>query len=320
MAGANRLHWPRRGSLQFWPRKRAKRIVPRVRGWAKITSPKLIGYLGYKAGMTHIQFKDNRPNAITKGSVVTFPATIIECPSLLPVALVFYKKIPNAHLLVGELYAEKLNKSIKKPKNTKGEPKDGDFDEIRLKIITQPKKTSMGKKNGDMFEIPLAGTPADALKHGKELLTKEIKVSDIFKEGQFIDAHAITKGKGFQGTVKRYGVKIRQHKSEKTKRGIGNLGAWTPKRVSWTVAQPGKMGFHQRTDYNKLILKIDSDPGTINPKGGLVRYGNVKNEYLLVKGSIPGAKKRPIVLTEPLRQHKHSPQIQIDYIHQESQQ
>ncbi len=320
MAGANRLFWPRRGSLQIWPRKRAKSKLPRIRSWAAQESPKLLGYIGYKAGMTHIQFTDNRPNALTKGMVVATPVTIIECPSLLPVSLNFYKKTYSGVIRVAEIFAEKLDKAIKRPKKVQIEPKQENYDEIRLKVITQPKLTSIGKKKPDSMEIPIGGPKEQALKYAKELLTREIKASEIFKEGQLVDTHAITTGKGFQGTVKRYGVKIRQHKSEKTKRGVGTLGPWTPKRVRWSVAQPGKMGYHMRTEYNKRIIKINTSTEEINPKGGFVSYGFVKNEYLMVKGSITGPKKRTIILTEPIRQHQHLQQIQPTYIHKESQQ
>ena len=74
------------------------------------------------------------------------------------------------------------------------------------------------------------------------MLGKEIKVEDVFESGVSVDVHGITKGKGFQGTVKRFGVPIRQHKAEKTKRGIGtHLGILTgfvtalPSLVKWVI-------------------------------------------------------------------------------------
>jgi len=320
MAGANRLNWPRRCSIQFWPIKRAHRPLPRIRSWAVQEAPKLLGYVGYKAGMTHVQFTDTRPNTLTKNMTVTFPVTIVECPSLLPVSLSFYKKTIHGPSRIAEVFAEKLDKSIKRPKNQQKEPNVAEYDEVRLKIMTQPKMASFGKKNHEMLEIPVSGPKEQALAYAKQLLTKEIKASEIFKEGQFVDIHSVTKGHGFQGTVKRFGVKIRQHKSEKTKRGVGTLGPWTPKRVRWSVAQPGKMGFHTRTEYNKHIIKIDNKPENINPKGGLSRYGQVKNEYLLIKGSVAGVKKRTIILTESVRVKQRPQPLALTYIHKESQQ
>ena len=117
--------------------------------------------------------------------------------------------------------------------------------------------------------------------------------------------HAITKGKGFQGPVKRFGVAIRNHKSEKTVRGPGSLGGWISQaHVMYRVAHAGQMGMHQRTHYNNLLLKIGTNPEEINPKGGFVRFGNVKSSYVLIKGSIPGPAKRIIKLTKSIRGKK----------------
>ena len=82
MAGANRIHWPRRGSLQFWPRVRAKRQYPRVKSWVFSKNLKLSGFLGFKAGMTHILFRDTRSVSPTKGMEVFMPVTIVECPPM----------------------------------------------------------------------------------------------------------------------------------------------------------------------------------------------------------------------------------------------
>ena len=146
------------------------------------------------------------------------------------------------------------------------------------------------------------------------------KVSEIFKSGQYIDIHAITKGKGFQGPIKRFGVALKSHKSEKKKRSAGNLGAWTPKRVDWRVPQHGQLGFFKRTEYNKLIYLIDNDPKKINQEGGIKGYGLVKNDYILVKGSIPGPKKRLIIFTDTIRNKKDTNVPLLTYISKQSKQ
>ena len=61
------------------------------------------------------------------------------------------------------------------------------------------------------------------------------------------------------------------------------------------------MGYHQRVDYNKKIMMIGTDLETINPKSGHHKYGIVKNSYVLIKGSIPGAKKRLIRFNKAIR-------------------
>lgn len=319
MGGSNRMNQPRHGSMQFWPRKRAKKIVPTIHKWAKNDFTKVAGFIGYKAGMTHIVLQDNDPKSLTKGQSIVIAVTILECPSLKPYSLRFYASSPVGLQLISEVFAEKIDAPFKKPKSQGAIPQT--FTELRLVAYTQPKLTNIGEKKPDLLELAVTGkTTEEKLNFAKALLQKELKVSDVFKEGQYVDLHAVTKGKGFQGTVKRFGVKIRQHKSEKTKRGIGTLGPWTPKKVSWRVPQPGKMGFHTRTEYNKWLLKISGKPEEVIPKGGFLQYGLIKNEYVMVKGSVAGTRKRPIVLTDALRATKKQEIAEIKYISKESKQ
>ena len=71
---------PRKGSMQFWPRKKAKRAYARVNSFAQEKEPKLLGFAGYKAGMSHLLVEDNRKTSTTKGEDIFCPVTIIECP------------------------------------------------------------------------------------------------------------------------------------------------------------------------------------------------------------------------------------------------
>ncbi len=307
MGGSNRIHRPHRGSLQFWPRKRAKRVLPRVRTWKTNFSsePKLAGFIGYKVGMTHIILKEiDHLSPTKKLQDASYAATVIECPPLKPLSIRFYKRNGNGLKLVGEHFASKVDKEVKRKTVSISEKKDvpETYDDVRLVVYTQPKKTCSGKKTPDIMEIAISGNDAkQKFEFAKSLLDKDIKVSEVLQDGQLLDVHGVTKGKGFQGTVKRFGVKRRSHKSEKTVRGVGNLGSWTPKRVEFSVAQPGKMGFHLRTEYNKLCLIVSDKPEKINQAGGFLNYGKVKNEYIIIKGSVPGARKRVLVLTQPLR-------------------
>jgi large subunit ribosomal protein L3 len=90
----------------------------------------------------------------------------------------------------------------------------------------------------------------------------------------------------------------------------------------YSIARAGQMGYHQRIEYNKRILKIGKNAKEINLKGGFIRYGNVKNSYILVDGSIPGPKKRAIRLRQPARPPKDTPEQppQITHISLESPQ
>ncbi|MEO2154723.1 MAG: 50S ribosomal protein L3, partial [Nanoarchaeota archaeon] len=81
---------PRRGSLAFVPRRRAKRIYPRIHNWPETKEVVPLAFPGYKVGMTHVVAIDNRPG-ITKGEEVTFPVTILETPPVYVWGLRFYK-------------------------------------------------------------------------------------------------------------------------------------------------------------------------------------------------------------------------------------
>ncbi|MBN2422520.1 50S ribosomal protein L3 [Candidatus Woesearchaeota archaeon] len=304
---------PRAGSLQFWPRKRAKRGYARIRNYTKSDKPGLLEFTGYKVGMTHVLAVDNYKFSPTMGEDIFVPATILECPPLKVAAIRFYKKATSLNVKM-EIRA-RLDKEVgrklllSKKQKTEEEMLNkinlDEFKDIRLLVHTQPKLTSIGKKKPELFETKLSGSMEEKFNYAKEHFGKEILVQDIFEEGEQVDVHAITKGKGVQGPVKRFGITIRQHKSEKAIRNPGSLGPWCGyAHFMWRVSHAGKMGYHQRTEYNKTILKISNNPWEIEQKGGFLGYGNIKNTYLLLKGSIPGTRKRAIRFTKPMRPTK----------------
>lgn len=299
---------PRKGSMQYWPRRRAKRPYPRIRSNNKIDDAKPLAFAGYKVGMIHTIITDNRATSMTKGMELCWPMTVIECPSLKTFSLRFYKKTHYGLRAVSDVLSDNLDKELKRKtilaKKIKSlEEMKKDYDEIRLIVYTQPKLTSIGKKKPEIFEIKLGGDKEAQLNYAKNILGKEININDIFKEGEFVDVHAITKGKGTQGPVKRFGIGLKSHKSEKGRRRPGNLGPWTGAKM-WRVAQAGKTGYYQRTEHNKMLLKIGTNLEEINPEGGFKHYGLVKNTYILLKGSVPGPAKRPILLNFAVRNNR----------------
>ncbi len=295
-------HVPRHGTLQFWPRKRAKRIYARIRT-PSLPEKGLSGFAGYKVAMTHCSLIDNRATSMTKNEEIFCPVTIIECPSLKVASVRFYKKTPSGLLLVSEILSKpdkELERKIAIPKKTKEGIEEAEkglenYDDLRLLVYTQPKLVGL-KKKPELFEIAIGGKDIkEKFGYAKAVFGKEVAVKDVLKEGQHLNVYSVTKGKGFQGPVKRFGISLRQHKSEKTKRGPGSLGSWGSPRT-WTVAHAGQMGFHQRMEHNKLLVKVSDKPEEINSASGFKGYGVVKNPYLLVKGSIPGPAKRLIRL------------------------
>ncbi len=208
-------------------------------------------------------------------------------------------------------------------KKSKSVDEVADFDDLRLIVYSQPKLTGIGKKKPQLFEMGVGGKKEEKVKAAKELLGKEVSVKDVFKEGQQIDIHGITRAKGLQGPVRRFGVGLRHHKSEKTRRGPGSLGAWQAQgHTMYRVAHAGRMGYHQRIEFNKWLLRIGTEPKEINPKGGFLRYGVVKNHYLLVKGSVAGTPRRSVIMTFPMRESTKIPSEApvINYVSLESKQ
>ena len=296
-----KVYGPRHGSMQFWPRVRSKSIHTRIRSWPNISEVKLLGFIGYKAGMTSVRYIDTKKTSPTKNELLSVPCTIIECPPIKIFSLRLYKQ----NKVVGEAINPKLDKEVGRrvtlPKNIKTKIPDSvtNFDEVRVVVYTQPKLTGIGKKTPELLELKISGKDAKIqLDYAKSNLDKEINVQSILKAGQLIDAHSITKGHGYQGPVKRFGIKLKSHKSEKGRRRPGTFGVWSGQQhVMYRVAFASKMGYHARTDYNKYVLKI-SEKADLSP---IANYGVVRNSYILVKGSVPGPKNRMITMLHSIR-------------------
>ncbi|MCX8200464.1 MAG: 50S ribosomal protein L3, partial [Candidatus Micrarchaeota archaeon] len=83
--------------------------------------------------------------------------------------------------------------------------------------------------------------------------------------------------------------------------------------VEYSVAQAGQMGYHKRTLLNKVIVDI-ATPDKLKQDGGLLHYGNVKNKYVIVKGSVPGTKKRLIKLRRAIRKPNAKRELKVVYV------
>ncbi len=304
------IHHPKRGSHGFSPRKRARAETPHIKSWPEgLEKPKIQGFLGYKAGMTHTFIVDYRPTSTTSGREVMMPVSVVETPPMKIAAVRAYKKDVHGLQTIGELWAEKLDPELAKrlPLLKKQKKKTWDFtkeaDEIRVIVYTQPKLvTGIPKKIPEIREMRISGgSLEEQIAYAKGILGKEIKINDTIKEGDMLDVIAVTKGKGFQGHVKRWGVKLLTHKNSKHRRMIGTQGSWHPNWVQATVPNAGQMGYHQRTEYNKRVLKVGENGEEITPTGGFPHYGVVQNSYILLHGSIPGPTKRLVSMRDAIR-------------------
>jgi large subunit ribosomal protein L3 len=320
--GHRKTHAPRHGSLAYLPRHRAKKPVARIRYWPQITAdtPRLLGFTGYKAGMTYVFAIEDRKRSPNFGKEVMRAATVIETPPILVCGIRTYAKTPYGLEHLTEAWMKnppaELERALVLPENFNTEQmlqKITDRLEntaiIRVITATQPKQASVAKKKPEVTEIQIGGaTIQQQLEYAKQLLGKTVTPGEIFKNGQYIDIAAVTTGKGFQGPVKRWHVTILQHKSRKTKRGIATLGPWNPHHVMYSVPRAGQMGYHQRIEYNKRILKIGKDGKEVTVKGGYTRYGAVKGSYIIIEGSVPGPEKRTIRLRYPARPPTEAPE------------
>jgi len=264
----------------------------------------LLGFVGYKVGMVSVWAKDNTSDSMTKNKSVSIPSTVIECPSMKIYSVRFY----NQGNVVKEVVVSNekiLNKKVKSPKKMEDSSfgNVGEFDEVRVILYSVVGKTSVGKKKPNLIEVGISGGNKDEkLEFVKGKIGKEIEVSEVFSEG-LVDVRGVTKGKGTQGPVKRFGIALKASKSEKGQRRPGSLAPWHPARVTFRAAMAGQMGYNNRLVYNSKILKIGSG-SELDKKGGFNGYGKINTNYIIVRGSVPGPKKRGLIITPSFRKSK----------------
>ncbi len=315
--GHRKKHAPKRGSLAFSPRKRAKSLVPTIKTWPRIASdrPVLLGFAGYKAGMTGLLYIENDEHSIHYRKEVYASATVVEIPDLFAVGLVGYHPSADGNSLVALRTAlakdlpDELNRRIINVSNAGAEKNLKMLEEsierlraIRVLFATQPRLAGISKKTPDVFEVEVGGeVPVERrFEYAVSILGKKISITDVFQPGDVLDVSAVTKGKGFQGPVKRWGIKILPRKSRKTKRKPGALGPWKPSATMYTIPSAGQMGFHRRTVYGVKVLDIKK-PEQEAPVVSLHRYGVLKDTYVILKGSIPGPVKRLVRMRHTVR-------------------
>ena len=317
--------FPRSGSLQFWPRKRARKDIPSV-NWEAVyhshshptlhTPPEhLFGFLCYKVGMKSAFVKDSTPHSLSKDKKIVVPATILEAPPMKILAVRFYKKNIVATSVMNQADKE-LKRVLKLPKKTASldAVHISDYDDVRVIVYSLVRLTSV-KKTPDIAEIALAGDVQKKFDFVKEFWNKEIHISDVFKPNMLADVRGLTSGRGFSGPVKRYGIGLKTHKTEKGVRRPGSLGPWHPARVTFRTSQAGQLGMFSRVIYNQKILALGKiSESDINPSGGFPHYGKIRNDYLIIRGSVQGPDKRQLLVTYPLRPTKKAKKKNFEFL------
>lgn len=187
-------------------------------------------------------------------------------------------------------------------------------DVIRVIAHTQPTKIKAlgNRKKADVLEIQVnGGTIPQKVDFALGLFEQNVTIGSVFEQNEMIDTIAPTKGFGFEGVTHRWGVTRLPRKTHRGLRKVACIGAWHPSRVSYTVPRAGQDGFHRRTVPNRKVYKIGTEVSKdkfnakvetdltdkeITPMGGFKRYGRVENDYLMLRGTVPGLAKRVITL------------------------
>ena len=313
-------HHPRRGSMAYGPRKRAGRHFGHVNSWptSDASEVRIQGFAGWKAGMTHVLSRDLNPTSTSAGQEVRVPVTVVEVPKMRILGVRGYNMTPYGKQAAGEAWlnseqiADAFPEVFNRISNRKDHDSDAHFEalenedlcEVRAIVATQPAGvTGTPSKVPEVMEVGLTGgSSTDQLQFAKEKLGEEFSFTDCFEEGILTDVVAVTKGYGWQGVIRRFGGKLQSHKNSKKRRQHGNMGDFGTGYVRKTIRQGGQTGYHQRTEYNKRVLKISNpEDASITPAGGFLHYGEIQSDYVLIKGSVPGPAKRLIRFRDAVR-------------------
>jgi len=193
---------------------------------------------------------------------------------------------------------------------------------VRVLAHTQIRKVGLRQKKAHLMEIQVnGGTIPEKVDWGYSLFEQKIPVDTIFSQNEMVDIIGVTKGHGFEGVVTRWGSATLPRKTHRGLRKVACIGAWHPARVRFTIARAGQRGYHHRTEMNKKIYRLgaaaitekdqkipnynattqsDLTEKTITPLGGFPHYGVVNEDFLMLKGSVIGPKKRVITLRKSL--------------------
>lgn len=197
---------------------------------------------------------------------------------------------------------------------------------VRALCHTQVRKIpSLMQKKGHLFEVQInGGSIANKVEFGRALFEKAIPIDSIFQANEMIDVINITRGKGTKGVISRSGVTRLPRKTHRGLRKVACVGAWHPSAVKWTVARAGQTGFNHRTEMHKKIYRIakacdnshtattehDMTDKGITPMGGYPHYGIVRNDYIILKGSVPGPVRRAVTIRPSLFPQTHQSSLE----------
>jgi large subunit ribosomal protein L3e len=319
--------------------------------------PHLTAFMAYKAGMTHVVRDLDRPGSKFHKKEVVEAVSILEAPPMVVVGVVGYVETPAGLRTLTTVWAEHLSEEIKRrfyknwyqckkkaftkyAKKYAEAPTDLEFElnrirkycqVVRVIAHTQPKKLNLRLKKAHLMEVQVnGGSAAEKVDFAKSLFEKEVSVDEVFSKDECIDILGATKGHGTKGVVARWGVTRLPRKTHRGLRKVACIGAWHPARVSRAVPRAGQHGYHHRTEINKKIYKVgkkgdqssctteaDLTVKSITPLGGFPHYGEINEDFLMVKGDVVGVVKRCVTLRKSLLTHTkraHLEKINLSFI------
>jgi large subunit ribosomal protein L3e len=203
---------------------------------------------------------------------------------------------------------------------------------VRIIWHTQQKILKKRQKKAHIMEVQLnGGTISDKVDFSRDHFEKKLPIKSVFSKDEMIDMVGVTKGKGFKGVTSRWHTKKLPRKTHKGLRKVACIGAWHPSRIQYTVARAGQKGYHHRTEINKKVYDIrdgfhtkdgkmiknnaatdyDIADKSINPMGGFPHYGEVKQDFVMIKGCCIGPKKRVLTLRKSLLVHTKRKALEV---------
>ena len=175
--------------------------------------------------------------------------------------------------------------------------KDG-YDAIQLGAFDKKTKSS---NKPEMGHVKKANTqPKRFLKEIRGIDTSsytlgQVISADVFKSGDTVDVTGTSKGKGFQGVIKRWNQSRGPETHGSTyHRRVGSMGTMRPMRVLKGKKLPGHMGNEQVTIQNLMIVDVDTE-----------------NKYILVSGNVPGTKNTFVFIREAIKGSKNTPAVEL---------
>ena len=196
---------PRRGSMAYSPRGRAKSMEARIRAWPQlnIDEPRLLAHAGFKVGCVQLVCIDDREHVPNHGKQVVTIGTVIATPPLVIIGVRGYAEDVNGKHAIFDVFTKDAPKNVEKLIKIKPEDNDVVEAEKHLKKIKElyaivsitPRLVGLEQKIPYIFEVGVKGGDVEKqFAFVKDLFGKEVKIDQVFENGTYVDTAAITKG------------------------------------------------------------------------------------------------------------------------------